>query len=363
MSSVSYIIEGLKKKKKLKEDGIFGTEIGLPIDRESESTDISGVATRTGKLNNDKEEYDNMISDGELNNGSKAPEIRCPECGSKNINVHSEVFHCVDCGKEWSVEDSNSNEVHDDKESKETFEKERESYDKEDIADEKRKLKLEKQKLNAEKKKLENEKKELEIEKEVKQEEKKVKESKKRKVVEAYLNEGSYIEDRDGNKLDSITLHSREWCWFYGVNGTKYTVHCVRGKMKAFKDGTLQEVKPTKEMKQKIQVLEGVLVSESYDVFKNDFKKIKDTEVLDSDVFTDGWGNLYKAPKAGYSKIIKFKGSQFRYNYKTCELEVLDNKGKPIDGISLGVSNWADNPDYWVEMYFREIEDGLEKEI
>ena len=78
--------------------------------------------------------------------------------------------------------------------------------------------------------------------------------NKEEEVEESKISE-SYIEDRDGKKLDTTTLHSKEWCYFYSDNGIKYTIHCVRGKMKVFKDGT-KEVKPTKDMKSKVTVEE-----------------------------------------------------------------------------------------------------------
>ena len=182
------------------DEGFPGTEIGLPLDRENcESTDASGISTPTGTVGSGKK----ISVDSDRH-------IICPECKSDNVNIHNNgtIFHCVDCGNEWPTSDSDNNGIEDDEESRDHF-------------------------IDRDDKKL-------------------VKEDTTRKVVEACISE-SYIEDRDGNKLDSITLHSTEWCWFYSDNGIKYTIHCVRGKMKVFKDGT-REVKPTKDMKSKVKV-------------------------------------------------------------------------------------------------------------
>lgn len=184
-------------------EGFPGTEIGLPLDRENcESTDASGISTPTGVVGDKNRK---IILDDE------SKHIVCPECGSKSVNIHNNgtVFHCVDCGYEWSVTDSDNNGIEDDDENRDHF------IDKEVID------------------KIKN---------------------KEDEVEESKISE-SYIEDRDGNRLDNITLHSKEWCYFYSDNGIKYTIHCVRGKMKAFKDGT-KEVKPTKDMKAKVKVEE-----------------------------------------------------------------------------------------------------------
>lgn len=87
------------------------------VDNPEEGTDVSGVATPTGGFKHedipdekkrivieaeDKDEKDNYISD-----------IKCPKCDSHNVNIHNNgsVFHCVDCGYDWSV---NNDEVEDD---------------------------------------------------------------------------------------------------------------------------------------------------------------------------------------------------------------------------------------------------------
>lgn len=84
--------------------GVFGTEIGLPIDKENcESTDVSGVSTPTGTLNPQKKVKG--ISEGMDSSDTRDLTIQCPECGSQSINVRdADIFHCADCGYEWEVE-------------------------------------------------------------------------------------------------------------------------------------------------------------------------------------------------------------------------------------------------------------------
>lgn len=86
------------------EDGVFGTEIGLPIDKENcESTDVSGVSTPTGTLNPKKKNPD--IVEGIDSDDTKDMTIECPECGSQLVNVRdADIFHCSDCGYEWEVQ-------------------------------------------------------------------------------------------------------------------------------------------------------------------------------------------------------------------------------------------------------------------
>lgn len=105
--------------RKVIEAGICGVEIGLPIDKENcEGTDVGGVATPTGSLKQkpntkelfeeDKEKEENKKEEPKDNSG-----MVCPECGSKNVNVHNkddeDVFFCTDCNYKWSVEDADDN--------------------------------------------------------------------------------------------------------------------------------------------------------------------------------------------------------------------------------------------------------------
>lgn len=67
--------------------------------------------------------------------------------------------------------------------------------------------------------------------------------------------EGKVI-TRDDKEVDSITLRPKEWCWFYGKDGTKYVVHNVKGKIRVYKDGNnTKQVKPTKEMLKAVQIV------------------------------------------------------------------------------------------------------------
>ena len=106
---------GSDKKKNDEDDshesssGVFGKEVGLPIDKENcESTDISGVATPTGVLNPKKKEE---IHEGMESSDTRDMTIVCPECGSQIVNVRdADIFHCADCGYEWEVEANHDEE-------------------------------------------------------------------------------------------------------------------------------------------------------------------------------------------------------------------------------------------------------------
>lgn len=80
--------------------GVFGTEIGLSIDKENcESTGVAGVSTPTGVLNPRRKVVEGMDSED-----TKDLTIICPECGSQSINIRdSHVFHCSRCGYEWEL--------------------------------------------------------------------------------------------------------------------------------------------------------------------------------------------------------------------------------------------------------------------
>lgn len=96
-SIIGDIIEQIRESKS-SESGMFGDEIGLPIDAE-EGTDASAVSTPTGVVG-----------------GSEG--IVCPKCGSHDVNIHNNGndFYCVKCGATWPVQDSNANGVDDDEE-------------------------------------------------------------------------------------------------------------------------------------------------------------------------------------------------------------------------------------------------------
>lgn len=96
-SIIGDIIEQIRESKS-SESGMFGDEIGLPIDAE-EGTDASAVSTPTG-----------VVGDSEG--------IVCPKCGSHDVNIHNNGndFYCVECGDTWPVQDSNADGVDDDEE-------------------------------------------------------------------------------------------------------------------------------------------------------------------------------------------------------------------------------------------------------
>lgn len=62
------------------------------------------------------------------------------------------------------------------------------------------------------------------------------------------------IETRNGDTKTATTLKSGEWCFYTSENGTQYTVHNIRGKMLVFKRSSLKQVKPTKEIRNKIKI-------------------------------------------------------------------------------------------------------------
>ena len=95
-----------KKEKSKEEDTeesstcVFGTEIGLPIDKENcESTGISGVSTPTGVLNDKKKK----VVESSLSNEEDLT-VECPKCHSQIVNMRDAgIFHCADCGYEWTL--------------------------------------------------------------------------------------------------------------------------------------------------------------------------------------------------------------------------------------------------------------------
>lgn len=166
--------EGKQEKAKetdAKEDIVmpYGEEIGLPIDRENcESVDVSCVSTPVSgfisqaeyenrkkmlqsfkdigvvaesteakttvkskaKADTDvdksieSEKKDKANSDtskaDKKDKEDKVFKLRCPKCGSSAINIHNNgsIFHCVDCGYEWPVDDADDDGIDDDYEMK-----------------------------------------------------------------------------------------------------------------------------------------------------------------------------------------------------------------------------------------------------
>lgn len=70
--------------------------------------------------------------------------------------------------------------------------------------------------------------------------------------------------------------------------------------------------------------------------------------------------NLKESPdnKSGYSKVYKFKRRSFRYNYGTSSLQWIYGT-EVVDEVGLSRDNWEDNPKYWVEKYYDDIEEEL----
>lgn len=55
------------------------------------------------------------------------------------------------------------------------------------------------------------------------------------------------------------------------------------------------------------------------------------------------------------SKIYKFEGWKFRYDYDNALLCWIDDDGSVLDEVGLSRDNWAENPEYWCEAYYGRI--------
>lgn len=75
------------------------------VDDTSNQEDMGTEDTNTNKLS--QEELD-ALRDGKA--------IKCPECGSTNINIHDngESYFCTDCEYSWDVRDADDDGVDDD---------------------------------------------------------------------------------------------------------------------------------------------------------------------------------------------------------------------------------------------------------
>lgn len=89
------------------------------------------------------------------------------------------------------------------------------------------------------------------------------------------------------------------------------------------------------------------LIKAEYDAFKD--MKIDDKNGR----YTDGQGHSYVKDKK-YSDSIKYDVYDFKYNYEKEMLEIYWY-GKFFDANYLSLGNWLDNPDYWVEQYYKYI--------
>lgn len=86
------------------------------------------------------------------------------------------------------------------------------------------------------------------------------------------------------------------------------------------------------------------------------FKRVKKVKMSDDEWFvkrrtgkyvTDGYGNIYEIPLYGFSDDLKVNGHRYRYDFKTKEIQRLDNSGKVEITMPLNVTEWFDNPEYW----------------
>lgn len=88
-----------------KEEDIAETEEVVDDTSNQEEEDMGTEDTNTNKLS--QEELD-ALRDGKA--------IKCPECGSTNINIHDngESYFCTDCEYSWDVRDADDDGVDDD---------------------------------------------------------------------------------------------------------------------------------------------------------------------------------------------------------------------------------------------------------
>lgn len=95
------------------------------------------------------------------------------------------------------------------------------------------------------------------------------------------------------------------------------------------------------------------------------FKTMKQVKMTDAEwlrvrksgkYVTDGYGRVYELPTEGYSDTYKYDDRIFRYNYSKKRLEWISNNGKVIDSTILSPSSFVDNPVYWFETYYDELE-------
>lgn len=106
-------------------------------------------------------------------------------------------------------------------------------------------------------------------------------------------------------------------------------------------------------------VKEGVVSSP--EIFKT-MKQVKMTDAEWSKAkksgkyVTDGYGRIYELPTEGYSDTFVYDDRIFRYNYGKKRLEWISNNEKVIDSTILSPSSFVDNPVYWFETYYDELE-------
>lgn len=66
-------------------------------------------------------------------------------------------------------------------------------------------------------------------------------------------NATGYVQTRDGAILTQIELSNGTWCYYISKNGTKYAVHNINGRLRAFKSPGGQEVSLLPDMRSKIR--------------------------------------------------------------------------------------------------------------
>lgn len=95
------------------------------------------------------------------------------------------------------------------------------------------------------------------------------------------------------------------------------------------------------------------------------FKNMKRVNMTDSEwekarksgkYVTDGYGRVYELPTEGYSEEYEYDDKTFRYNYGKKRLEWISNNGKVIDSTILSPVSFVENPVYWFETYYDELE-------
>lgn len=69
---------------------------------------------------------------------------------------------------------------------------------------------------------------------------------------------------------------------------------------------------------------------------------------------SDGYGKVYEVPKSGYSKVIRYNNFRFRYNFGSQVLEVITEDGSVIHESPVGVVDWFDSPEYWIESIYND---------
>lgn len=97
------VVDTISESKK--EDTSTVTEEVVDDTSSQEEEDMSTEDTNTNKLSQEELE---ALQDGKA--------IKCPECGSTNINIHNngESYFCTDCEYSWDVRDADDDGIDDD---------------------------------------------------------------------------------------------------------------------------------------------------------------------------------------------------------------------------------------------------------